>query len=86
VLRRLGKGVGTANLVRRSSPASGARETNGACLPVERLKSQTEEMPGFHVAWRRRQASRLRACTRACGAACAVAALDRGAVIPIGSL
>ena len=45
-----------------------------------------EKTLGFHVTWRRRQASRLRACMRARSAARAVAALDRGAVIHIGSL
>jgi hypothetical protein len=45
-----------------------------------------EKTPGFHVAWRRKQASTLCACTRARGAARVVAALDRGAVIHIGSL
>ena len=54
VLRRLGKGVGTANFGgQRSSPVSGAMEKKRAGWPVERLITRMEETSSFHVAWRR---------------------------------
>ena len=52
----------------------------GRRRPRWRSKGRRKRARGVHVAWRRRQASRLRACTRA------AAVLDRGPVILIGSL
>ena len=82
----LGKGARKANLVAAArSSASGAREGN------ERIV----RWRGFYRERRRRCAStspgtqagkQLRALTHAHGTARAAAALDRGAVIPIGSL
>jgi len=72
---------GGAGVARRRS-----RRQTEARRPVEQLYTRVEHARGFHVAWRHWQASRLRACTHARGAARAAAALDRGPVILIGSL
>ena len=54
--------------------------------PRWRSNGRRKRARGVHVTWRHRQASRLRACTRAHGATRAAAVLDRGPVILIGSL
>ena len=62
------------------SEANGGASAGGAALYPRRARTG---LPRRLVALAGKQ---LRACTHACGATCAAAALDRGPVILIGSL